>query len=176
MGYSEMNILSFIGVFKNIMFKWAFRGQWKLIAFLCWKRYCEQYIFSYVQKKIDFPKVISDFPVEVRSLDEEEQRSGKVDDKGNDEPEIRFLVDKDYLRLVHLVEQVEDGIGDDEDGLDGGGQGVETIVFNRKVINDGKDVKQNRANQQDDPEHFIGNIRQQYIREYGVFDDGVGAE
>jgi hypothetical protein len=127
MSYSVMNILSFIGVFKNIMFEGVFGGKMEVLAFFGRKRYSEQDIFRDVQKKIDFPKVISDFAVEIAGLDEQKEGAREVDDKGHHEPKVRFLVNEDDLWFVHLVEQVEDRVGHDEDGFDGRGEGVEAF-------------------------------------------------
>jgi hypothetical protein len=101
----------FVRVFENISFKriikWVFERLLEVFAFFSRERYCEQDIFDNRGKKIDFPKVISYFFGQVAGLDEQKQGSREVDDKGYDEPEMRFLVNKYYLGLIHLVEQVE---------------------------------------------------------------------
>jgi hypothetical protein len=79
----------------------------EVFALLCRKRYCEEYIFENQQKKVDFPKVISYFLRQVAGLNEQKQRSGEVKDESNHKPEIRFLVNENYLRLIHLIEQIE---------------------------------------------------------------------
>jgi hypothetical protein len=79
----------------------------QVFTFFSRKRYCEQDIFDDKRKKADFPKVISYFFGQIACLDEQEQCAGEVNDKGHDEPEMRLLVNENYLWLVHLVEQVE---------------------------------------------------------------------
>lgn len=113
-----MNILRFIGVFKNIMLKRAFSGNVEVVVLSCRERNCEEYIFRDIQKKIDFPKVISYFPIQIVRLDEQKQCAGKVNDEPHYKPEIRLLVDKDHLGFVHLVEEVEDGIRHNQNGFD----------------------------------------------------------
>ena len=107
---SRMNFC-FVRVFENIglkrIIKWIFEWLLQIFTFFSRKRYCEQDIFDYKRKKTDFPKVISHFLRQVARLDEQKERSGKINDKGHYEPEMRFLVNKYYLRLIHLVEQVE---------------------------------------------------------------------
>ena len=90
------------------------------VSFFARKRNCKEYIFSNVQKKRDFPEVIPDIPVEIAGLDEQKQGTGEVDDKSDYEPKVRFLVDKYYLWLIHLVEEVKDTVRYDQDCFDGG--------------------------------------------------------
>jgi len=159
-----MNILSFIGVFKNIMVKWIIGCILKGGAFFSRERDCEEYIFGDIQKKIDFPKVIPDFAVEIACLDEQEQGAGEIDDEAYNEPEIGLLVYKDHLRFVHLVEQVKDRVGNDQDGFHGGGERVETLVIVPnvgKVLGNGKNVKYHRRAEDDHPEYLVVDDRKQ---------------
>jgi hypothetical protein len=89
-----MNILSFIRVFKNIIVKRVIVRGLEVFAFFSRKRNCEEDIFDDATKKIDFPKVISYFLVQVACLDEQKQGSGEVDNEPDHKPEIGFLVDK----------------------------------------------------------------------------------
>lgn len=161
-----MNILSFIGVFKNIVFKRVVGCHLERCALFCRERYCEEYIFDDVQKKIDFPKVIPDFTVEIAGLYEQKQGAGKVNDKANHEPEIGFLVDEDHLWFIHLVEQVKDRVGNDQDRFYRGGQGIKTLVVmadSNEILGNRKNVKNNRRTYNDDPEYFVVYDRKQQI-------------
>ena len=94
----------FVRVFQDFVFKRVFERLLEVFALSCRKRYSEQDIFDHERKKVDFPKVISYFLRQVAGLDEQKQRTREVNNECHDEPEVRFLVNKNYLRLVHLVE------------------------------------------------------------------------
>lgn len=167
-----MNILRFIGVFKNIMLKRTFTGNMEVAVLSCRERNCEEDIFRDIQKKIDFPKVISYFPVQIVRLDEQKQRAGKVNDEPHYKPEIRFLVDKDHLWFVHLVEQVEDGIRYDQNRFDRCRQRVETfteLVSSIEIHGYREDIKEHGGNDDDQPKYAVLDDRKQHGSKYRIF-------
>ena len=163
----------FVRVFENIgvkgIIECVFERLLQVFTFFSRKRYCEQDIFDNRGNKIDFPKVISYFFGQIACQDEQEQCTWEVNDKGHDEPEMRLLVNENYLWLVHLVEQVEYWIGNDKNGFDWSREWIKGIILYRKKVINGKYEENGAWDEYNASEYAIYDHRVQYVGEHAVF-------
>lgn len=115
------------------------------------------------------------FVGKVIRIDEKKERGGKVEKKGDHDPELLRIVDKGVGGVLYLLVQEADDIDNGQDTFDRGGQGIEGLLFLLEKVENGDGVKDHRSRDQNIFKELLLQGLIQEEGKKGVFDDGKRA-